>query len=87
MNLFMFIEAGIVGVITYIIGIIMFNLTINKKNKNTEQPFGLHIAFFATGFFLHIIIELIGLNTLINNDDFNSSSRRIQFLLSMAKAN
>jgi len=69
MNLFMFIEAGIVGVITYIIGIIMFNLTINKKNKNTEQPFGLHIAFFATGFFLHIIIELIGLNTLINNDE------------------
>ena len=68
MNLFMFIEAGIVGVITYIIGIIMFNLTINKKNKNTEQPYGLHIAFFATGFFLHIIIELIGLNNLINDN-------------------
>ena len=68
MNLFMFIEGGIVGIITYIIGIIMFNLTINKQNKNTEQPYGLHIAFFATGFFLHIIIELIGLNTLINDN-------------------
>jgi uncharacterized membrane protein len=64
----MFIEGGIVGIITYIIGIIMFNLTINKQNKNTEQPYGLHIAFFATGFFLHIIIELIGLNTLINDN-------------------
>jgi hypothetical protein len=46
----------------------MFNLTINKQNKNTEQPYGLHIAFFATGFFLHIITELIGLNNLINDD-------------------
>ena len=68
MNLFMFIEGGLVGIITYIIGIIMFNLTINKQNKNTEQPYGLHIAFFATGFFLHIITELIGLNNLINDD-------------------
>ena len=62
MSLFIFIESVIVGIITYIIGIIMFNLTINKKNKNKEEPFGLHIAFFATGFFLHIIIELIGLS-------------------------
>lgn len=66
MSIFIFIEAIIVGIITYIISIIMFNLTINKKNKNTEQPFGLHIAFFATGFFLHIIIELIGLNSIIS---------------------
>lgn len=64
MSLFIFIESAIVGIITYIIGIIMFNLTINKKNKNKEEPFGLHIAFFATGFFLHIIIQLIGLSTV-----------------------
>ena len=63
----MLIEASIVGVVTYVIGIIVFNLTINKKNqnKNKEEPFGLHIAFFATGFFLHFIIELIGLNKYI----------------------
>ena len=61
----MFIEASIVGIITYIIGIIVFNLTINKNNKNKEEPFGLHIAFFATGFFLHFIITLIGLNKYI----------------------
>ena len=61
----MFIEALIVGIIFYIIGIIIFNLTINKKNQNKEEPFGLHIAFFATGFFLHFIIVLIGLNKYI----------------------
>lgn len=61
----MIIEAIIVGIITLIIGTITFNLTINKKNKASEQPFGLNISFFATGFFLHFIIELIGLNKYI----------------------
>ena len=61
----LFINAIIVGIITLIIGTIVFNLTINKKNKDNEKPFGLHIAFFATGFFLHFIIELIGLNQYI----------------------
>jgi hypothetical protein len=65
MEPFIFIEASIIGIITYIICIIIFNLTINKKNKNREELFGLHIAFFATGFFLYFIIALIGLNKYI----------------------
>lgn len=65
MNSLIFINAIIVGIITLIIGTIVFNLTINKKNKDNEKPFGLHIAFFATGFFLHFIVELIGLNQYI----------------------
>lgn len=65
MNVNMFFDATIVGIITLIIGTIIFNLTINKKNKEKEQPFGLNISFFATGFLLHFIIELIGLNKYI----------------------
>lgn len=61
----MFIDATIVGIITLIIGTIVFNLTINKKNREKEKPFGLNISFFATGFLLHFIIELIGLNSYI----------------------
>ena len=56
-------EALIIGIITLIIGKIAFNLTINKKNKdNTEKPYGLDITLFITGFLLHFIIEMIGLN-------------------------
>jgi hypothetical protein len=65
MNPSIFIDATIVGIISLIVGTIVFNLTINRKNKDKEKPFGLHIAFFATGFFLHFIVELIGLNQYI----------------------
>ena len=57
-----FIEALICGIITLIFGTIIFNLTINRNNQNTVKPFGINIAFFATGFFLNIIFEIIGLN-------------------------
>ena len=59
MNYFIFIEAFSIGLITLIIGTIIFNLTINKKNKYIDKPFGLHISFFATGFLIYIIDELI----------------------------
>jgi hypothetical protein len=59
MNYFILIEAFIIGIITLIFGKIIFNLTINKNNKNNAYPFGLEISFFATGFFLYIINELI----------------------------
>jgi hypothetical protein len=62
MNYLIFIEAIVFGIITLMIGTIIFNLTINKNNKNKVTPFGMNIAFFATGFFLDIIFELIGLN-------------------------
>ena len=69
MNPAIFINATIIGIITLIIGNIIFNLTINKDNKlnNENAPFGQHIAFFATGFFLHIIVELIGFNQSLCN--------------------
>lgn len=62
MNGYIILESLIVGIITLIIGTIIFNLTINKKNKSDAKPFGLNLAFFATGFLLHIISELIGFN-------------------------
>ena len=56
-------EAVVIGFITFIIGHIAFNLTINKKNKDEKnKPYGLGITFFITGFLLHFIIEIIGLN-------------------------
>lgn len=62
MKLLILIEALVFGIITLIIGNIIFNLTINKNNKHNIKPFGINIAFFATGFFLDIIFEIIGYN-------------------------
>lgn len=59
MDLSILIEALSIGLITLIIGTIIFNLTINRKNKYIDKPFGLHISFFATGFLIYIISELI----------------------------
>lgn len=57
-------EAIIIGIITFIIGKISFNMTLNKNNKdeNIKKPYGLDFTFFITGFLLHFIIEIIGLN-------------------------
>ena len=52
-------EALIVGTIFLIIGNILFDLTINKKNLKTIKPFGLNIAFYATGFFTYLIRKII----------------------------
>jgi Kef-type K+ transport system membrane component KefB len=57
-----FMEAIVIGIITLILGKIIFNLSINKKNKNEKQPITLDISFFITGFILHFFIEIIGLN-------------------------
>jgi len=65
MNYLIFVEATIYGIVTFVIGTIIFNLTINKNNTYKITPFGMNIAFFATGFFLNIIFELIGLNNTI----------------------
>lgn len=57
-------EAFVIGIITLVIGKIAFNLTINKKNKDNEKekPYGIEPALFITGFLLHFIIEIVGLN-------------------------
>lgn len=59
-------ESTIVGIITLIIGYIIFNLSINKKNKdkheNIKEPYIINLSFFMTGFIAHIILELLGFN-------------------------
>jgi len=55
-------EAMIIGLITLLLGRITMGLFIKNKNKNNKHPKGLNIAFFSTGFLLHFIIELLGIN-------------------------
>jgi len=52
-------ESVIMGFITYVVGIIIFNMSFKNKKEDTK-PKGLNLVFFFTGVFLHIIIELIG---------------------------
>ena len=63
-NIKTFVEAIVIGIITFIIGKIAFNMTINKNNTKDDDkpPYGLDLTFFITGFFLHFFIEIIGLN-------------------------
>lgn len=60
------LEAIVIGLITFVIGKIAFNITINKPNNKDEEqnavPYGLDLTFFITGFLLHFFIEIIGLN-------------------------
>ena len=55
-------EAGIVGLIVLMIGTIIFNLSINKNNRNKSKPNGVNLAFFATGVLLHLLMEYGGFN-------------------------
>jgi hypothetical protein len=55
-------ETIIVGIITFVIGTIIFNLSINKSNNDKKQPYGVDLAFFTTGVIIHLIIEFFGLN-------------------------
>ena len=54
-------ESVIMGLITYIIGLIIFNLSF-KNRTDDNKPKGLNMVFFLTGVFLHIIIELVGIS-------------------------
>jgi hypothetical protein len=56
------IESLIVGIITFIIGMMIFNLTINKNNKDIHKPYGINIAFFLTGVIIYIVLEITGLS-------------------------
>lgn len=57
----MIYESLIMGIITYILGIIIFNITFKNKNDDSK-PYGIEIVFFITGVVLHIFIEMISLN-------------------------
>ena len=60
-----FLEAIIIGIVTFIIGKIALSMTVTtnkKENENENEIQGLDLTFFLTGFILHFIIELVGLN-------------------------
>ena len=62
------LEGSIVGLITFIIGHLGFNLTTNSKNRDNKiKPQGINLAFFITGFILHIMFEYIGFNKFYCN--------------------
>ena len=60
------VESTIIGFITCVIGTIIFNLTINKINKDENKPHGINIAFFITGIFLYLIFEKRIFNNLLH---------------------
>ena len=57
-----FTESIIIGFMTWVIGTIIFNLSINKTNKNKTKPYGINLAFFTTGLILHLLLEIGGFN-------------------------
>lgn len=61
----LFLEGMIVGLISFIVGHLGFNLTTSKEKK--VKPYGINLAFFITGFILHIMLEYIGFNKFYCN--------------------
>jgi hypothetical protein len=59
------IESILVGFITWVICNIIFNLSINKINKDTYKPYGINLSFFITGLFLYLIFEKGLFNNLL----------------------
>lgn len=59
--LILFIESIIVGIITCIIGTIIFGLSINKNNSSNEKPYGIDLAFFTTGIIIYFVFEALEL--------------------------
>lgn len=53
-------ESTIMGLITYLVGIMAFNLTF--KNDKDDKPLGINLVFFGTGALLHIFIELFNIS-------------------------
>jgi Kef-type K+ transport system membrane component KefB len=63
------IESIIVGFVTLIIGSIIFNLSINRVNKEKNKPIGISLSFFITGVILHISLEFLGFNKWYSNKE------------------
>jgi hypothetical protein len=70
-------ESVIIGFICFVIGTIVFNLSINKTNKDKEKPYGINLAFFMTGIILHIFLELGGFNKWYCNKKTTFSYRNL----------
>lgn len=60
------LQSFMMGIITLIIGTVTFKLFINNKNKNDKNNktniYGMNIAFFMTGFVIHIVLDTTGFN-------------------------
>ena len=66
-------QTFISGIIFWIFGIIVFNLSINKKNFHNSHPItysnnkhigpiGIDLAFFTTGIIIYIILHYFNLD-------------------------
>tara|TARA_B110000977_G_scaffold188009_1_gene255759 strand:+ start:691 stop:906 length:216 start_codon:yes stop_codon:yes gene_type:complete len=53
-------ESTVMGIITYLISIMAFNLTF--KNYKEDKPFGINLVFFITGVLLNIFIEIFNIS-------------------------
>lgn len=73
-------ESVIIGIITFVIGTIIFNLSINKTNKDKEKPRGINFAFFTTGVILHIFLEFGGFNKWYCNKKTMTGYRNLSTL-------
>lgn len=54
------LECIIVAIFSSIIGTIIYKFSVNKKNNML-----LIVAFFITGFAIHLVLELTGFNKMI----------------------
>lgn len=58
------LEAYVIGLITLILGIIFIKISENKAEKKEKHnsKLKIYISLFLIGFFLHFIIQIIGLD-------------------------
>jgi uncharacterized membrane protein len=57
------IEASVIGIITFVLGIIFIKISEKKEDKiKNKKNYRIYISLFLTGFILHFLIEIIGIN-------------------------
>ena len=52
------LQSLFIGLITCIIGYVIFNLSSNKHNNNKVKPYGVEIAFFISGVIIYLFLNL-----------------------------
>jgi hypothetical protein len=55
------LESVYVGILSFVVGQILFKLTVSEKDKNKNNN-KLYMIFFVIGFSLHFFLEMVGLN-------------------------